>query len=293
MLSDSGRVVGYAYGAPYKARAAYRWSCEVSVYVEIGRRRTGAGRALYEALFERLERRGHRMAIAGMTLPNEASVGLHRAMGFEPVGTYRRIGWKHGAWHDVAWAQRPIGPGTGPPTEAGGPSRLFHHETGADAGFAGTISVDDPRADDVRELFAEHLSFCREETSPEDVHALDISDLLDPAVTFFGYRVGGKLVGVGALKAIDAEHAEVKSMHTERSARRLGAGSAILAHIISVARQRGFRRLSLETGSMEAFAPARALYEKAGFVPSGPFAYYPDSPNSTYMTMALRAEPTG
>jgi putative acetyltransferase len=95
------------------------------------------------------------------------------------------------------------------------------------------------------------------------------------------------------LKAIDAEHAEVKSMHTERSARRMGAGSAILGHIISVARQRGLRRLSLETGNVEAFAPARALYEKAGFVPCGPFTGYPDRPNSTYVTMLLVAEPTG
>jgi L-amino acid N-acyltransferase YncA len=109
VLVEGEHVAGYAYAGPYKSRAAYRWSCEVSVYVEIGRRRTGAGRALYESLFERLERRGYCMAVAGMTLPNVASAGLHRAMGFEPVGTYRRIGWKDGAWHDVAWLQRPIG----------------------------------------------------------------------------------------------------------------------------------------------------------------------------------------
>ena len=290
VLSDSGRVVGYAYAGPYKSRTAYRWSCEVSVYVEMGRRRTGAGRALYGALLERLERRGYRMAVAGMTLPNEASVGLHRAMGFEPVGTYRRIGWKHGAWHDVAWAQRPIGPRTGPPAEAADAYRRSHYDMGTDRGLAGTISVGDPRDDDVRKLLGEHPSFCRAETPPEDVHALDLAELLDPAVTFFGYRVGGKLVAVGALKAIDAQHAEVKSMHTERSARRMGAGSTILGHIIWVARQRGFRRLSLETGSMAVFAPARSLYEKAGFVPCGPFADYPDSPNSAYMTMVLAPE---
>lgn len=117
VLTEAGRVIGYAYGGPFKARAAYRWSCEVSVYLEAGRRRTGGGRALYTALLARLGERGYRTAVAGMTLPNEASVGLHRAMGFEPVGTYRRIGWKHGAWHDVAWAQRPIAAGTDPPAE--------------------------------------------------------------------------------------------------------------------------------------------------------------------------------
>jgi L-amino acid N-acyltransferase YncA len=119
VLEDGGRVVGYAYGGRYKSRAAYRWSCEVSVYTETGRRRTGGGRALYEVLLARLAERGYRTAVAGMTLPNEASVGLHRAMGFEPVGTYRRIGWKHGAWHDVAWFQRPIGDGREPPSEPG------------------------------------------------------------------------------------------------------------------------------------------------------------------------------
>jgi L-amino acid N-acyltransferase YncA len=117
VLDDGGGVVGYAYGGPYKERPAYQWSCEVSVYVELGRRRSGAGRALYEALFARLAERGYRMLVAGMTLPNEASVGLHSAMGFEPVGTYRRIGWKHNAWHDVAWTQRQLAPADGPPAE--------------------------------------------------------------------------------------------------------------------------------------------------------------------------------
>jgi L-amino acid N-acyltransferase YncA len=108
VLEDDGRIAGYAYGSPFKSRAAYRRSCEVSVYVELGRRRTGAGRILYDALFARLAERGFRTAVAGMTLPNDASAGLHRAMGFEPVGTFHGIGWKHGRWHDVAWTQRPL-----------------------------------------------------------------------------------------------------------------------------------------------------------------------------------------
>jgi L-amino acid N-acyltransferase YncA len=112
-----GRVIGFAYGGPYKIRAAYRWACEVSVYVERGRRRTGAGRALYAALFERLAGRGFTMAVAGMTLPNEASARLHAATGFELVGTYRRIGYKHGAWHDVAWLQRALAEPGRPPHE--------------------------------------------------------------------------------------------------------------------------------------------------------------------------------
>jgi phosphinothricin acetyltransferase len=117
VLEAEGRVVGYAYGGRYKEREAYRWACEVSVYVERGRHRSGAGRALYEALFERLSARGYRTAVAGMTLPNDASAGLHAAMGFELVGTYRRIGYKGGVWHDVAWTQRALADGSDPPEE--------------------------------------------------------------------------------------------------------------------------------------------------------------------------------
>lgn len=109
VLEDDGEVVGYAYAGPFKARAAYRWSCEVSVYLEHGRRGRGGGRRLYEELLERLAARGYRMAAAGMTQPNEASGRLHAALGFEQVGTYRDIGWKHGAWHDVTWVQRRLG----------------------------------------------------------------------------------------------------------------------------------------------------------------------------------------
>jgi L-amino acid N-acyltransferase YncA len=116
-LEDDGGVVGFAYAGPFKSRPAYRWACETSIYLEIGRRRTGGGRALYEALFRRLAERGYRTAIAGMALPNEASEGLHRALGFEPVGTYRRIGWKHGRWHDATWMQRTLAEATDPPVE--------------------------------------------------------------------------------------------------------------------------------------------------------------------------------
>ncbi len=111
VLEDDGRVVGYAYGSTFNARAAYDWSTSVSVYTGPGSRRTGAGRALYTALLDRLAARGYRTALAGVALPNEASLGLHAAMGFEPVGTYRRVGWKLGRWHDVTWLQRPLGDG--------------------------------------------------------------------------------------------------------------------------------------------------------------------------------------
>jgi L-amino acid N-acyltransferase YncA len=117
VLEHEADVVGYAYGGPFRSRPAYRWSAEVSVYVDLAHQRAGGGRALYEELFTRLARRGYRTVLAGMTLPNDASEALHRALGFEAVGTYRNVGWKHGRWRDVAWVQRTIGTFDAPPTE--------------------------------------------------------------------------------------------------------------------------------------------------------------------------------
>lgn len=116
LVAEAGnRIIGYAYAGPFATRPAYRWSCEVSVYLELGRRRTGAGRALYQALLPRLAGCGYRVAVAKMTLPNDASVGLHAALGFRPIGVHPRIGWKHGAWHDVAITQLDLVDDDSPP----------------------------------------------------------------------------------------------------------------------------------------------------------------------------------
>ena len=103
-----GAVVGYAYAAPHHTRAAYRWSVSCSVYLTAGERGAGTGRALYERLFAELRPLGHVTAFAGIALPNEASVGLHTALGFTPVGVYRAAGFKAGRWHDVGWWQLPL-----------------------------------------------------------------------------------------------------------------------------------------------------------------------------------------
>ena len=150
------------------------------------------------------------------------------------------------------------------------------------------IAADDPRADDVRALLARHLAFARATTAPEDVYALDVDALADPAVSFFSCRDGdGTVLGVGALKRIDDDHAEIKSMHTAAEARGRGVGWAMVEHLLAVARERGYRRVSLETGAGPAFAPARALYARAGFSPCGAFADYVASPSSAYMTLVL------
>ena len=149
------------------------------------------------------------------------------------------------------------------------------------------IAPDDPRANDVRQLLHRHLTFAQSTTPPEDVHALDLDGLLDPAISFFSCRVDGELLAIGALKRLDDGHAEVKSMHTAEAARGHGLGRAMLEHLLGIARERGYRRVSLETGAMDAFAPARALYESAGFVHTGPFADYGPSRNNVYMTRSL------
>jgi phosphinothricin acetyltransferase len=118
LAEHEGVTLGYAYGSPHRERAAYRWAADVAVYIDSDHHRSGVGRALYTSLFERLRTAGLWTLCAGITQPNEASNGLHRTMGFVPVGTYRRIGWKAGAWHDVQWWQLDLHPGEpGPPEE--------------------------------------------------------------------------------------------------------------------------------------------------------------------------------
>ena len=121
VADHGGEILGYAYGCPHRERAAYRWATEVSVYVDPRHKRRGAGRGLYQALLGLLADRGYRIAVAGIALPNDASVGLHEACGFKPVGVYRGIGFKHGTWWDVGWWQLDLASnaGDGDPPEPG------------------------------------------------------------------------------------------------------------------------------------------------------------------------------
>lgn len=117
VAEQDDRLIGYAYGGPFRARAAYRWSVETSVYVAAGARGHGVGHRLMTGLLAGLRRMGYQLAVAGTTLPNEASVALHRALGFEPVGVYRAVGYKFGTWHDVAWFSLRLGDQPVPPPE--------------------------------------------------------------------------------------------------------------------------------------------------------------------------------
>jgi putative acetyltransferase len=149
------------------------------------------------------------------------------------------------------------------------------------------IEVDDLSRPEIHALLEEHLRSMHELSPPESVHALDLSGLRSPDVTFWSVWEGDTLVGCGALKELDAAHGEVKSMRTPAALRRRGAGRAVLAHIIEEAYRRGYTRLSLETGAFEAFKPAHRLYESFGFTFCGPFGDYTDDPNSVFMTKRL------
>lgn len=154
------------------------------------------------------------------------------------------------------------------------------------------IAADDAANPDFVAVVKRHLGFAYETTPPEDVFALGAEALQANDITVFSARIGGVIVGIGALREMTpgpdgALEGEVKSMHTTAEARGRGVGEAMVRHVVAVATSRGYERLSLETGSMDAFAPARALYAKVGFVECGPFGGYRASPNSTFMTTAL------
>jgi putative acetyltransferase len=150
------------------------------------------------------------------------------------------------------------------------------------------IERDDLAREVVHDLLREHLADMHALSPPESVHALDLGGLRRPDITFWTVWDGLLLLGCGALKQLDAHHGEIKSMRTPRAHRGRGAARAVLAHILEEARRRGYRRVSLETGSHAAFQPAQALYRSFGFATCGPFADYRDDPNSVFMTLALQ-----
>ena len=149
------------------------------------------------------------------------------------------------------------------------------------------IIVDDLSCREVHELLGEHLRNMHLHSPLESVHALDLDGLRQPGITFWSVWEVGELLGCGALKELDAAHGEIKSMRTAAAHLRKGVARRMLAHILAEARSRGYRRLSLETGSGEAFRPARTLYESFGFAYCGPFDGYVDDGFSVFMTLEL------
>ncbi len=149
------------------------------------------------------------------------------------------------------------------------------------------IRVEDLRGPEIKELLEAHLDLMRTITPPESVHALDLDGLRVPEVTFWTLWIDGELLSCGALKQISPSHGEIKSMHTAALARGRGLGRRMVEHILNEARLRSYTRLSLETGSFDAFIPARSLYADFGFQMTEPFGNYEFDPNSAYMTLEL------
>lgn len=149
------------------------------------------------------------------------------------------------------------------------------------------IVSDDLNGPEIIELLMEHLRCMAAVSPPESTHALNLDGLRQPAVTLWSVWQNRELMGCGALKELSAEHGEIKSMRTASAHLRKGVGGFVLQHIISVAQQRGYRRLSLETGAKPYFEPAHSLYRKFGFKEGPPFAQYREDPNSLFMTKEL------
>jgi putative acetyltransferase len=149
------------------------------------------------------------------------------------------------------------------------------------------IKIDDLKGPEIYELLQEHLRSMALHSPPESVHALDIEGLRKPDVTFWSVWENGELLGCGAIKELDSHHAEIKSMRTSSSHLRRGVAKYLLNYMLEEARRRGYSRVSLETGSMEAFEPARQLYANFGFTYCEPFADYVEDPYSVFMTREL------
>jgi putative acetyltransferase len=149
------------------------------------------------------------------------------------------------------------------------------------------IKIDDLHGSEIHALLQEHLQSMALHSPPESVHALDVEALRKPEITFWTAWESGELLGCGALKELDSQHAEIKSMRTSSLHLRKGVAKNLLNHILEEASRRGYSRLSLETGSMEAFEPARKLYAGFGFAFCEPFADYVEDPNSVFMTRRL------
>ena len=149
------------------------------------------------------------------------------------------------------------------------------------------IRIDDLTGTAVVELVGQHLQSMTLNSPPESIHALNLGQLRKPEITFWTGWEGNELLGCGALKELDGHHGEIKSMRTSSYHLRKGVGKRLLKHIINEAKQRGYHRLSLETGSMDAFKPARKLYASFGFEYCPPFSDYIEDPNSVFMTLEL------
>jgi phosphinothricin acetyltransferase len=290
VAEDGGRVVGYAYASPHRTRAAYQWSVEVSAYVDESAQRRGVGRALYEALFRVLVLQGYRNACAGITLPNAASEGFHLRLGFTPVGVFRGVGFKHGAWHDVAWLEQPLVPrddaapvppiplallATSPLLQAaieGKPTPRFRQATAADVPAIRALIEASVRG--LSEPF-----YTREQIDSSLRHLFGPDSQLISDGTYYVADAGGEVVACGgwsrrltlhggdqAKRGADplidpeVEPARIRAFFVHPGWARRGIGRLLFHECSTAARAAGFRDVELT-----ATLPGEPLYRTLGF----------------------------
>jgi phosphinothricin acetyltransferase len=274
-----GRVLGFAKASPHRARGAYRYTAEVSVYVDPALHGGGIGKLLYRHLVPTLRRQGYVTLLAGVTPPNDASERLHAALGFRRCGTYHRAGWKFGKWHDVGYWEIQLWPDHVPPdvirpvAEAwprvrdclNGTTKVTVQRAALDVEPAPTL---------ISALNAELAAMYAE---PGANHfTLGASQVVPGRGAFFIARAGVEAVGCGAVRAIDESAVELKRMFVVPEWRGLGFSKVIVDELEREAARIGVKRVCLETGTRQ--VAAIALYEKAGYRRIPLFGEYVDSP---------------
>jgi L-amino acid N-acyltransferase YncA len=283
-------LAGFAKASPHRARGAYQWTAEVSVYIDPERRGSGIGTELYRHLLPVLRRQGYVTLLAGITPPNPASEHLHAALGFRPCGTYHRAGWKFGKWHDVGYWELHLSP------EHLAPSPIRRVDAvwpGVRDALNGTTYIMLRRADLASEPARALIRLLDAELSaqypePGATHFdLEPSEVVPERGGFFILQAGEATVGCGALRALDAECAELKRMFVVPEWRGLGFSRRILDELEREAARIGAKRVCLETGDRQ--LAAIALYERSGYRRVAPFGKYVDSPLSVCLEKSIAA----
>lgn len=274
-----GRLIGYASFGDFRPWSGYRHTVEHSVYVDRDHRRRGAAHLLLEALIGRADAAGKHVMVAGIEASNAPSIALHAGLGFHAAGRLREVGTKFGRWLDLVFMQRFVGRED---------RVLLPDRDDRSRGFE--IRDDDLSGEQSRALLALHLAGKHADSPPGSVSALDLSGLDSPEVSVWSAWRDGRIAGIGALKMLGADAAEIKSMRTHPDVLRRGAGAAILDRAIATAKARGVRRLSLETGSGPSFEPALALYRRRGFTNGAAFSDYAQSDFNRFLHLDLSSD---
>ncbi len=287
LVARSGeRIVGFAKASPHRARGAYRFTAEVTVYVDTEHHGRGIAGSLYRHLVPTLRAQGYATLLAGIAKPNAASQRLHAAFGFEPCGTFSRVGWKLGAWHDVGYWQLALVDGMSAPDPVLPVFEIWPKVRRARE--RGPDLEREPLASEAARALVGALDRELSATYPEPgaTHfRLDEAEVSAGGGAFLVARLEAEPVGCGAVRILGGGAAEIKRMFVAPRWRGLGISRAILAALEARARASGVGRMLLETGTRQ--REALALYERAGYVPGPAFGEYVSSPLSVCMEKPL------